>query len=361
MKLKEKGLSYPWGAQKPLAAQRQQVAPGVYWIRLPLPFALDHINVWLLEDEVDGQRGWTLVDTGVARPEVQKLWQDIEAEHFDGLPLLRIIVTHMHPDHIGLAGWFCQRWNIPLFISLSDYALACLWAMPEQDEKTLGATSGEAAALHFARHGLVDPEALAQIKQRSGYYSQLVHRPPAQYQRLLHHTELHIAGRKWRCIVGYGHAPEHMALYCAELNVLISGDMVLPTISTNVSVFAYEPESDPLSLYLDSLKYYLELPANTLVLPSHGRPFQGMHARIHYLQQHHQERLADTLAACAHPAGCSAAELIPVLFKRELDMHQLSFAMGEAIAHLHLLYFQGQLTRKVEAAGIYKFYTLGKS
>ena len=358
MKLKEKGVSYPWGEQKPLAAQRYQVAEGVYWIRMPLPFALDHINVWLLEDEIEGQRGWTLVDTGIARPEVQALWRQIEAEQFDGLPLLRVIVTHMHPDHVGLAGWLCERWHAPLLMSLGDYALACLWAVPGQGDAVLGGTGGEAAALHFARHGLVDAEAQAQIKQRSSYYSELVHRLPGHYHRLLHNDELRIGGRVWRCIVGYGHAPEHMALYSENLGVLIAGDMVLPTISTNVSVFAYEPESDPLTLYLDSLKLYLELSADTVVLPSHGRPFQGLHTRIHYLQNHHEERLVETWQACQQSEGCSAAELVPVLFKRQLDMHQLTFAMGEALAHLHRLYFQGRLKRHVNAEGIYKFYAI---
>ncbi len=356
MKSKKTGLSYPFGEQKPAAAQWLQVAEGVYWVRMPLPFALDHINVWLLRDEIEGQQGWTLVDTGVSRPEVQDLWQQIEAEYLEGLPILRVVVTHMHPDHVGLAGWFCQRWQAPLYMSLTDYALACLWAIPDQGDAVLGGTGGVSAAVHFAQHGLVDPDALTQIEQRSSYYAQLVQAPPKQVDRLLHNRVLTIAGRAWRCMVGYGHAPEHIALYCEELGVLISGDMVLPTISTNVSVFAYEPEADSLTLYLDSLLCYLELPKETLVLPSHGLPFYGLHARVEYLQQHHAERLTETLEACQRSEGCSAAELVPVLFKRQLDMHQLTFAMGEALAHLHCLYFQGQLQRRVDEQGVYKFY-----
>lgn len=362
MKSNKSGVSYPLGDQKPAAGQLQQMAEGVYWLRMPLPFALDHINLWLLEDEIEGRKGWTLVDTGIARPEVQALWQQIEAEQLQGLPILRVVVTHMHPDHVGLAQWLCTRWQAPLYMSLSDYALACLWAQPTtQGDEALGATGGEAAAQHFARHGLVDAEAQLQIKRRSSYYADLVQVPPAQFHRLMHNAVLSIGGRQWRCIAGYGHAPEHMALFCEELNVLISGDMVLPTISTNVSVFAYEPEADPLTLYLDSLRLYLALPIDTLVLPSHGRPFLGLHDRVHYLQEHHTQRLAETLEACQGPDGCSAAELIPVLFKRQLDMHQLTFAMGEAIAHLHRLYFQGLISRRVDTQGVYKFYaTLGE-
>ena len=290
-------VSYPLGDLKPEAGQLQPMVKGVYWLRMPLPFALDHINLWLIEDEIAGRKGWTLVDTGIARPEVKALWQQIEAEQLQGLPILRVIVTHMHPDHVGLAQWLCARWQAPLFMSLSDYALACLWSRPASVEAQLGATGGEAAALHFARHGLTAPEAQEQIKQRSSYYSDLVLPPPAEFQRLMHNTLIEIGGKTWRCIDGCGHAPEHMALYCAELNCLISGDMVLPTISTNVSVFAYEPEADPLRLYLDSLAYYLDLPSDALVLPSHGRPFYGLHERVQYLHQHHADRLADTLAA----------------------------------------------------------------
>lgn len=357
MQTNKNGLIYPWQDFLPPAATMQAVAKGVYWIRLPLPFALDHINVWLLEDEIEGQKGWTLVDTGVARPEVQALWEQLFESVFNGLPLLRIIATHMHPDHVGLAGWLAEKWQVPLWMSLSDYALACLWVNPASSEQ-MGASGGRAAAAHFARHGLVDPAAQEQIAQRSRYYPSLVMTPPRDFRRLLDGQCVMIGGRSWRCIAGYGHAPEHMALYCDSEQVLIAGDMVLPTISTNVSVFDYEPEANPLALYLDSLERYLDLPEQTLVLPSHGRPFQGLHWRIAQLKQHHQDRLAETLAACRQAGGCSAAQLVPILFKRQLDMHQLTFAMGEAIAHLHLLYFAGQVKRAVSDQGVYQFYSV---
>jgi glyoxylase-like metal-dependent hydrolase (beta-lactamase superfamily II) len=163
-----------------------------------------------------------------------------------------------------------------------------------------------------------------------------------------------IGGHAWRCIAGYGHAPEHMALHCEALNLLISGDMVLPRISTNVSVYDLEPEADSLTLYLDSLARYLALPARTLVLPSHGKPFTGLHARVRQLREHHDERLADVLAAC-RTKPCHAAELLPVLFKRKLDLHQTTFAMGEAVAHLHALWYRGALTRERGDDGVWRF------
>src|SRR5690606_15514273 len=162
-----------------------------------------------------------------------------------------------------------------------------------------------------------------------------------------------IGGRPWRVIVGYGHAPEHASLHCESLGVLIAGDMVLPRISTNVSVFDTEPEGNPLPLYLESLRGYDTLSEDTLVLPSHGKPFRGLHERIAQQHAHHAERLDEVLAACAEPA--SAMDIVPTLFRRKLDMHQLTFAMGEAIAHLHALYFEGKLRRIVDAHGIYRF------
>lgn len=352
---KKTELSYPFAETLPQPAKLVKMAAGIYWLRMPLPFALDHINLWLLEDEIDGKKGWTLVDTGVARPEVKELWEQIFAEELNGLPILRVIVTHMHPDHVGLAGWICSRWEAPLSISLSDYMFANLWTHPARNVDTSSASGGVSAANHFARHGLLDEPSLEQIRQRSSYYPNLVEVPPQKYKRLMDKDIILIDGKRWECIVGYGHAPEHMALYCHDENVLISGDMVLPTISTNVSVFDHEPEADPLRLYLQSLTRYFDLPADTVVLPSHGRPFVGLHERIVQLQEHHKDRLADTIEACEKEGGCSAAELIPILFKRKLDLHQMTFAMGEAIAHLHMLYFENKLQRHVDEQGVYKF------
>jgi glyoxylase-like metal-dependent hydrolase (beta-lactamase superfamily II) len=163
-----------------------------------------------------------------------------------------------------------------------------------------------------------------------------------------------IGANQWEIIVGYGHAPEHVSLYSPALNVLISGDMMLPRISTNVSVFDHEPEANPLPCFLTSLDEYRVLPEDVLILPSHGKVFRGLHGRIDDLQQHHKDRLVDTLEACGS-AGLNAAGLVPVLFKRELDLHQLTFAMGEALAHLHALWYEGKLRREKRADGIYYF------
>jgi glyoxylase-like metal-dependent hydrolase (beta-lactamase superfamily II) len=345
----ESKLEFPHADAPPPIGGAVDVAPGVRWVRMALPFALDHINLWLLRDRAeDGREGWAIVDCGVADTPTRAAWEQVFAAHLDGLPVLRVIVTHMHPDHIGNAQWLTERWNCRLWISATDWNGARL-----ASQSTTG-FGGATAAAFFGEHGLVDPVALEKVRARAGYYASMVPAVPRQYRRLLDGQVLRIGAHDWRCIAGYGHAPEHIALHCAELAVLISGDMVLPRISTNVSVIDIEPEADPLPLYLASIEALRALPAGTLVLPSHGRPFKGLHTRIDQLALHHEERLAETLAACrAQP--CSAAELLPVLFKRPLDLHQTTFAMGEAIAHLHALAGRGLIAGRLDADGIRRF------
>ncbi|MDT8989751.1 MBL fold metallo-hydrolase [Curvibacter sp. APW13] len=348
----EARLHYPLGDTLPAAGESIEVAPGVRWLRMPLPFALNHINLWLLRDAVerDGQMvdGWTVVDTGIHNPETIALWEQVFATQLDGLPIVRVIVTHMHPDHIGLADWLCQRFQAPLWISAGDYYVARLGVMGPT------AFGGERAAAFFAAHGLNSPEAVAQIEARTNYYPSLVPSVPLQYRRLMDGQRIRIGTQTWRCMAGFGHAPEHMALHCEVLNLLLGGDMMLPRISTNVSVFETEPESDALSLFLDSIDRFLPLAENTLTLPSHGKPFVGLHERIRQLHDHHAQRLAEVMEACTGRA-CSALDVLPVLFPRAMDMHQTTFAMGECVAHLHRLWHQGALHRSRDAQGVYRF------
>jgi glyoxylase-like metal-dependent hydrolase (beta-lactamase superfamily II) len=349
----EQKLHYPWGETQPAPGHAIEVAPGLKWVRLPLPFALDHVNVWLMRDTFGGREGWSIVDCGISRDEVRATWEQVFENALEGDPILRVIVTHMHPDHIGLADWLCKRWNAPLFMTMTDYFVANLWSTPEG---RFSGPTGESAVEHFQRHGLSDPESLEKIRLRAGYYPDLVPSVPKQFHRVMDGDRLSIGGRDWRVIIGYGHAPEHISLYSADLNVFISGDMILPRISTNVSVFNYEPDSDPLRLYLESLPKYAALPGDALVLPSHGRPFTGLHERIAQQQTHHAERLDEVLEACKTPK--STLDIVPIMFRRTLDLHQLTFAIGEALAHLNALYFQGKLTRATEADGVIRFQTV---
>lgn len=360
MNLLEQQLDYPFGDTLPQVGTTLELAPGIKWIRMALPFALDHINLWLLRDEMDdpdqpGNRiqGWSIVDCCVSKEESKAQWASIFANQLEGLPILRVIVTHMHPDHIGLASWLCQRWTTErhvcrLWISATDYHSARIGS-----QSTTG-FGGDSAARFFASHGLTDPESLEKIRGRSSYYPSMVPEVPASYCRLMDEKFIRIGGKDWRCISGYGHAPEHIALHCEEAGLLISGDMVLPRISTNVSVYDMEPESNALTLFLESIDKFMPLAAGTLVLPSHGKPFRGLQTRIGQLHDHHRDRLAEVMEACT-ASPCSAADILPIMFKRKLDLHQTTFAMGEAVAHLHAPWFEGKLQRRLDRDGIYRF------
>ncbi len=344
----ERALRYPLADQLPPRGGAITLAPGVKWLRMALPFALDHINLWLLRDHIDGREGWTVIDTCIDHPEARAAWEDVFATALEGLPILRVLVTHMHPDHVGLAHWLCERWSAPLWMSGTDY-MAARYAC-----QVVNSFGGDRLADYFFSHGMTDAGDLDQIRHRKSYYRNLVPAMPPSYARLRDGQTLTIGGQAWRCIAGHGHAPEHMALYCEAAGILISGDMVLPRISTNVSVYEMEPEGDALTLFLDSIDRFLPLPADTLVLPSHGKPFTGLHTRIQQLHDHHRDRLAEVMeAAQARPV--SAYDVLPVLFKRPLDLHQTTFALGEAVAHLHRLWFAGRLRRARDAQGIWRF------
>ena len=360
----EQFLDYPFGDALPEAGNTLEVGPGIKWVRMGLPFALNHINLWLLRDEMQDPtqpgstlQGWSVVDCCISREESKAQWETIFSTALEGLPILRVIVTHMHPDHIGLAHWLCERWTTPthicrLWVSATDFNAA------RNGSRGASGFGGAASALFFASHGLTDTDSLEKIRGRTGYYPSMVPDVPDSFIRLMDGKSIAIGVGKqrfdWRCISGFGHAPEHIALYCKALKILISGDMILPRISTNVSVYDQEPEADALSLFLESIDKFLPLAAETLVLPSHGKPFRGLHTRIAQLQDHHRDRLAEVMDACAqHP--CHAADILPIMFRRTLDLHQTTFAMGEAVAHLHLLWFEGRLQRTLSPDGIYRF------
>jgi len=333
-------LQYPW-PQTPAPGTTLEVAPGVRWLSMPLPFQLDHINLWLLQDE----GGWTLVDCGIGDAPTRALWEKIFSE-VDGVK--RVILTHYHPDHAGNAGWLCARFGVEMWTTQGEYLTA-----HAVRSSSAGYTS-EAVLSVFKKNGLDAERSAAMAKMRgNNRYAELVPDFPHSYRRIIEGDVVRIGGRDWHAIVGHGHAPEHLSLYCKELNVVIAGDMLLSTISTNVSVWSIDPEGDPLRLFLESVARYRELPEDVLVLPSHGKPFRGAHARTAQLEEHHRQRFQELLDSLDQPK--SANDLLPVLFRRPLDAHQTFFAMGEAIAHLHYLYYAGKARRAVGADGVVRY------
>ena len=330
------------GVARPSPGCAIEIAPGVHQVRMPLPFALDHINLWLLED--DG--AWVLIDTGLGNDATRALWEQLISKVIRGRPVSRILVTHHHPDHVGNAGWLMKRMGAPLWMSQSEY----LTAHALCDEAA--GHSRDGMQQMFLRNGLGGDFA-AKLFGRRNPYRDRVPDFPSGYRRLLDGEQVRIGGRDWRVVMGYGHAPEHAALYSESLGVLISGDMVLPRISTNVSVPPSQPEGNPLKLFLQSIDRYAQLPAATLVLPSHGDPFRGLRERVAQLQEHHRLRLGELLAVCDAPKA--AAEVLTTLFRRPLDTHQTFFAMGEAMAHLHYLHEQGRVSRSIDASGVARY------
>jgi glyoxylase-like metal-dependent hydrolase (beta-lactamase superfamily II) len=334
-------LQFPVAAP-PRPGETLTIAQGVQWLRMPLPFALDHINLWLLQDGP----GWTIVDTGIATARTKELWEQIFVERLGGLPVTRVVVTHYHPDHIGLADWLTRRWQVPLWITDKEWLSARVMSQ--------GAEDFAPVRRGFARRAGLDEQASELLGERENSYRRGVPSVPASFRRLADGMAIEIGGREWWVIVGEGHAPELACLYCADNGVLISGDQVLPRISPNISVQAHEPEGDPLALYLDSLfKLREAVPAETLVLPSHNLPFFGLHPRIDTLAAHHRARCDEVITACEIPK--SAMEVVSVLFRRALDRHQMGFALGEALAHLNFLMYRRALDRVLDKDGVYRF------
>jgi glyoxylase-like metal-dependent hydrolase (beta-lactamase superfamily II) len=342
----EHQLDYPLGDTLPPGGTKMEVAPGIYWVRMPLPFALDHINLWLVRES----DSWTIIDCGVATEAIKTLWETIFENHLEGLPVSRILCTHMHPDHVGLSGWIADKFpQAMLWMTMGEYSFGRVLSavMPGAD--------GSSSAEHFRRHGMKDEAALEAIRVRNNnYFSTLVPSMPLKFHRLRADTPITMGGRQWQIIIGTGHSPEHAALYCETDGLLIAGDMVLPRISANVSVFDIEPEANPVQWFMNSLKAYDHCRKDTFVFPAHGKPFRNLHVRTQQLIDHHLERLVEVLAACKESPK-TAADIVPIMFKRKLDAHQMTFALGEALGHLHALWYGGQLIRRETAEGLIEF------
>ena len=335
-------MTHPFGDRIPQPGEAISVAEGIWWIRMPLPFALDHINLWIL---ADGD-GFTLVDTGYGVEATWTLWE----RHFDGVMAGRrvknVVVTHYHPDHVGSAGWLVKRTEAPMCMTLGEF----LSAHAARDDT--GGFDRATGMAFFERNGL-DLSRVSERMRSGNRYRLGVPEIPHTYRRMMEGDRVRIGAHDWEVITVFGHAPEHAALWCESLNVLISGDQVLPRITTNVGVWGNQPDSNPLALFLGSLGKFAKLPPDALVLPSHDRVFRGLHPRIAQLHEHHERRLERLLEGCASPI--TAHDAIPLLFKRQLDDHQLMFAMGESIAHLHYLQHDGRVHLESDSASVRRF------
>lgn len=336
----ERGLTYPFEAPLEQGGSLD-VAPGVKWIRMPLPFTLSHINVWAV---ADGD-GWALIDTGIRSKETADTWRELFEGPLDGKPVTRVFATHMHPDHVGMAGWLTRRFDCRLWMSREEY-LSCRALVAD----TVREAPSDGVRF-YKRAGWTDDE-VETYRARFGDFGKHIYALPDSIRRLRDGERLDIGGREWRVVMGNGHSPEHACFYCPDLALLISGDQVLPRISSNVSVHPTEPDADPLGDWLDSIdKLRREVPDDVLVLPAHNECFRGLHRRLDDLARGHGHGLERLRARLAEPRR--AVDVFDTLFARPIEGdHLLSLATGESLAHLNYLLHRGQARLDVDADGV---------
>lgn len=336
-----RGLTYPYGRHaNPTPGQPEQIAPGVYWARFAMPMSLDHINIWLLEDG----DGWTVVDTCLSLPDSRATWEQLFSGFMGGKPVTRVICTHMHPDHVGLAGWLVERFGCELWMTREEF-LMC--------RAMVGDTGRQApeVAIRFYHQAGYNEEQLQEYRNRFGGFGSAIYTLPDSYRRLVDRDTLTIGDRYWQVIVGSGHSPEHACLYCPALKLLISGDQVLPKITPNVSVFPNEPHGDPLSEWLASSNRIRSLlPDDLLVLPAHEAPFYGLHTRLTQIIESHKRDLSALYDHLSEPRR--AVDCFPALFNRSLEGHNFGLATGETMAHLNCLLRRRQASCELDEKGV---------
>jgi glyoxylase-like metal-dependent hydrolase (beta-lactamase superfamily II) len=321
-------------AARPDPAQTQNVTDGIEWLRMPLPFSLNHINLWLLRDG----NGWAIVDTGVGTSETRDHWHNVFRDSMGGDPASHVIATHMHPDHVGCAGFLARHFDVDFWMSRDEYMM-CRILVADTDKE-----APEEGVRFYKDAGFTD-EQLVSYRKAFGFFGKFVSPLPESYKRLSDAEKLTIGGHEWEVITGGGHSPEHASLFDRSRNILISGDQLLPTISSNVSVWPTEPTANPMQDWFDSLrKLRAGVPEDVLVLPSHGKPFRGAYTRIDAIIREHEERLEALVDVCKEPHR--AVDVFPALYRTKIDDRNRIMATGEALSHLHLLVKTGDLVRE---------------
>ncbi|MEM7766881.1 MAG: MBL fold metallo-hydrolase [Pseudomonadota bacterium] len=338
------GLTYPWGEDTPDTGETLEIVPGLHWVRMPLPFSLKFINLWLIDDG----ESWTIIDTGMPLDDTKTAWRKIFAEKLDGKPVTRVIVTHMHPDHVGNAGWLTRKFpGAELFMSRLEY-ISCRMLVADT-----GREVPQAGTEFYRRAGWSDSE-LELYKTRFGGFGRGVSRMPDRYKRLSDGDTIDLGGETWSVMIGRGHSPEHACLYCPSRNILISGDQILPRISSNISVFPTEPDANPLAEWLESCERLREdLPEDVLVLPAHNEPFRGAHRRLTHLIDGHEVALTRLLRKLKTPQR--VVDTFTSLFARKIEGDTIGMATGEAVAHLNLLMARGLVKRTTGEDGVDRY------
>ena len=313
------------------------VTDDLVWLRMPLPFSLNHINLWLLRDNA----GWAIVDTGVDTKTSRGVWHDTFADAMGGDPASHVIATHLHPDHVGCAGWLVQHFDVDFWMTRDEYMLCRILVADT------GRSAPEEGVRFYAGAGF-SPEQLAHYEQSFGMFGKFVHPLPEAYKRMSDGDALSFGGCHWEVIIGSGHSPEHACLYDEDRNILIAGDQLLPTISSNVSVWPTEPLANPLKDWFASLdKLRNRLPADVLVLPAHGKPFRGAHYRLDQMAKEHNDRLDSLLDICSEPIR--VVDVFPSLYRATISDNNRIMATGEAISHLNYLCESGDMVAETDS------------
>ncbi len=341
--MKKQEIEYPLGT-RPADGEVLKIREGLLWVRMPIPIkGLEFINLYLIEDG----DGWTMVDTGLNTGVIRDLWEHIFETHLKGKPVTRLICTHFHPDHMGLAGWIADRWNIPLTMTFGEWTFGRMLYLE-------GAKETPQFVIDFYTSVGFTEDMLDRVRSRNfNNFRKAMWEVPMGFNRIADGQILSIGQKDWQVVVGRGHAPEHACLYCAEEGILISGDQILPRITPHIGVYPSEPFANPLKEFIQSIDTFMKIPADTMVLPAHNDVFTGFHNQLEFYQNHHQERLDQLLAACDRPM--SALDLLPVLFNRELSVPDKGLAIAEGLAHCHYLVGEGELKRQIGADGIWRF------
>lgn len=336
-------LHFPHAAP-PAPGELTEVAPGVLWFRLKLPFQLNHVNIYLIEDA----GGWLALDTGLGTDDCRMGWDSILTGPLRGEKLSGMLVTHFHPDHVGLAGWLARSFDLPLAMPRTEYLYHLMAAHGRGDMY-------DAAHRAFYHSNGLGSETTDVILGRGLNYLRLTTGVPLSYERIRHGDLRRVGGRDFRVLTGGGHALEQAMLAQSSDRLLFAADQVIARISPNVSVHPVEPDEDPLGHYLSDLAALrASVPHDVLVLPGHGLPFHGLHTRIDELTEHHAQR-CERLAEACRARPLSAAELVPALFDRVLDAHQTGFAFGEVLAHVNYMTKRGELARETGNDGVHRF------
>jgi glyoxylase-like metal-dependent hydrolase (beta-lactamase superfamily II) len=335
-----RGLTYPLGRRAPGLGEIVPLADGVGWARLPIPGSLKHINVWVLDDGEPGTGGVAIVDTGLDIAPCREAWEALFEGPLAGRTVTRVICTHFHPDHLGLAGWLTERFGVPLWMTRGEWLFGRLLSSDVRE-------APPAAALAYWRSaGWAEDRIEAEAAKGWGRFASVVSPVPVSFVRMEDGDRLRIGSREWRILVGSGHCPEHACLIDDEDGLMIAGDQVLPRITSNVSLSLSEPEADPLGEWLASIEKLKGLPDSLLVLPSHGEPFEGLHARLDALASGHRDRLEALHEKLAEPRR--AVDCFPTLFVRKIEDNMMGLATGEALAHLRRLEVEGRAVRAVK-------------